>query len=302
MDIAVNHDPEAIALHTINHPQTEHYVSDVFEINPHVATRGRPVGLLWASPDCKHFSKAKGGKPVSKKIRSLAWVVVKWAKAVRPRVICLENVEEFQTWGPLGADNIAFRDIVELDPKTGDTKVLQKVQKLTVGLQQVDSVDTYQIISIASKKIKEVRASTEGVESRPIMWPELPKGPAEMAVLKEAVLNNPLISGLKADKDVQALSRIWLRELTPHKYAYNFKWMGRPIIQVPQDMMAMQEILWEVKPDLVILELGANDMLRALPPARSTSACSSGPLTLGSVSLTETRPPNRMLRRSGEAR
>jgi DNA (cytosine-5)-methyltransferase 1 len=68
-------------------------------------TDGQPVGLLWASPDCKHFSKAKGGQPVSKKIRSLAWVVCKWAKAVRPRVICLENVEEFQTWGPLGADN-----------------------------------------------------------------------------------------------------------------------------------------------------------------------------------------------------
>ncbi|QBH20639.1 DNA cytosine methyltransferase [Alcaligenes faecalis] len=106
VDIAVNHDPEAIALHSINHPQTEHYVSDVFEINPHVATRGRPVGLLWASPDCKHFSKAKGGKPVSRRIRGLAWVVVKWAKAVRPRVIILENVEEFQTWGPLTDDGM----------------------------------------------------------------------------------------------------------------------------------------------------------------------------------------------------
>lgn len=101
VDIAVNHDPEAVSLHAVNHRQTEHYVKDVFEINPLVATRGHPVGLLWASPDCKHFSKAKGGKPVSKRIRGLAWVVVKWAKAVRPRVIILENVEEFKTWGPL---------------------------------------------------------------------------------------------------------------------------------------------------------------------------------------------------------
>lgn len=104
VDIAVNHDPEAVSLHSANHPQTRHYVSDVFEVDPLAVTGGQDVGLLWASPDCKHFSKAKGGKPVSKKIRGLAWVVVKWAKLVRPRVICLENVEEFQTWGPLAED------------------------------------------------------------------------------------------------------------------------------------------------------------------------------------------------------
>lgn len=104
VDIAINHDPEAVSLHQANHPQTMHYVSDVFEVDPLAVTSGRPVGLMWASPDCKHFSKAKGGKPVSKKIRSLAWVVIKWAKLVQPRVICLENVEEFQHWGPLNAD------------------------------------------------------------------------------------------------------------------------------------------------------------------------------------------------------
>ena len=105
VDIAVNHDPEAISLHTANHPQTRHFISDVFEVDPITVTHGQPVGALWASPDCKHFSKAKGGTPVSKKIRGLAWVVVKWAKAVKPRVIFLENVEEFQTWGPLGEDD-----------------------------------------------------------------------------------------------------------------------------------------------------------------------------------------------------
>lgn len=104
VDIAINHAADAVALHQANHPQTLHFVSDVFEVDPLVVADGRPVGLLWASPDCKHFSKAKGGKPVNKNIRSLAWVVVKWAKLVRPRVICLENVEEFQTWGPLLKD------------------------------------------------------------------------------------------------------------------------------------------------------------------------------------------------------
>lgn len=104
VDVAVNHDHAAVSLHEANHPQTLHYVSDVFEVDPLEVTKGRPVGLLWASPDCKHFSKAKGGKPVSKKIRGLAWVVVKWAKLTNPREIYLENVEEFQTWVPLAAD------------------------------------------------------------------------------------------------------------------------------------------------------------------------------------------------------
>jgi DNA (cytosine-5)-methyltransferase 1 len=110
VDIAINHDPEAVALHQANHPQTLHFVSDVFEVDPLAVVDGRPVGMLWASPDCKHFSKAKGGKPVSKKIRGLAWVVIKWAKLVRPRVIFLENVEEFQTWGPLDANNMPCKE------------------------------------------------------------------------------------------------------------------------------------------------------------------------------------------------
>jgi DNA (cytosine-5)-methyltransferase 1 len=106
VDIAINHNLEAVAMHLANHPQTKHYVEDVFDVDPVAVVDGRPVGMLWASPDCKHFSKAKGGKPVSKKIRGLAWVVIKWAKLVRPRVIFLENVEEFQTWGPLDENNM----------------------------------------------------------------------------------------------------------------------------------------------------------------------------------------------------
>lgn len=105
IDIAINHDPEAIAMHKANHPKTTHYVEDVFTVKPLEVTKGQPVGLAWFSPDCKHFSKAKGGKPVEKKIRGLAWVVLKWARLVAPRVIMLENVEEFQDWGPLDKDN-----------------------------------------------------------------------------------------------------------------------------------------------------------------------------------------------------
>ena len=101
VDIAINHDPAAIAMHKANHPDTEHYCESVWDVDPVKAIKGRKVGLAWFSPDCKHFSKAKGGKPVEKKIRGLAWIAVKWAIAVKPRVIMLENVEEFKTWGPL---------------------------------------------------------------------------------------------------------------------------------------------------------------------------------------------------------
>jgi DNA (cytosine-5)-methyltransferase 1 len=100
-DIAINHDREAIAMHKANHPDTEHYCQDVWKVDPRKACRGQPVAVAWFSPDCKHHSKAKGGKPVDKKVRDLAWVVVRWAKAVRPALIMLENVEEFRDWGPL---------------------------------------------------------------------------------------------------------------------------------------------------------------------------------------------------------
>lgn len=101
VDIAINHDENAVAMHTTNHPDTLHYCESVFDVNPMAATAGRPVGLAWFSPDCRHFSKAKGSKPVEKEIRGLAWIVIRWALAVRPRVMMLENVEEFKTWGPL---------------------------------------------------------------------------------------------------------------------------------------------------------------------------------------------------------
>lgn len=101
VDIAINHDPNAVAMHSTNHPDTLHYCESVYDIDPRTATAGRPVGLAWFSPDCRHFSKAKGAKPVEKSIRGLAWIVIRWALAVRPRVMLLENVEEFRTWGPL---------------------------------------------------------------------------------------------------------------------------------------------------------------------------------------------------------
>lgn len=101
VNAAINHDPAAIRMHEANHPYTEHYQASVWDVDPEAVCRGRPVALAWFSPDCKHFSKAKGAALVDRKIRGLAWIVLRWAAKVRPRVIILENVEEFQTWGPV---------------------------------------------------------------------------------------------------------------------------------------------------------------------------------------------------------
>jgi DNA (cytosine-5)-methyltransferase 1 len=110
VDIAINHDPDAIAMHRANHPNTRHYCEDVWQVDLVEACGGNPVGLAWFSPDCTHFSRAKGGKPVDKNIRGLAWVTIRWALKVRPRVIMLENVPEIRTWGPLGTDSKPIKE------------------------------------------------------------------------------------------------------------------------------------------------------------------------------------------------
>jgi len=104
-DVAINHDPEAVAMHEANHPFTRHYCENIWDVEPRDITNGRPVALVWLSPDCRHFSKAKGGAPVSKRVRGLAWIALRYALQVKPRFFMLENVEEFQTWGPLAEDD-----------------------------------------------------------------------------------------------------------------------------------------------------------------------------------------------------
>ncbi|WP_265734821.1 DNA cytosine methyltransferase [Pseudazoarcus pumilus] len=102
-DIAINHNDDALSMHRANHPQTRHFVADVFEVCPRGATQGRPVGLLHLSPDCTHHSQAAGGQPRDTRIRALSWVGVRWAGQVAPRVITLENVKQIRQWGPLVA-------------------------------------------------------------------------------------------------------------------------------------------------------------------------------------------------------
>jgi DNA (cytosine-5)-methyltransferase 1 len=110
-DVAINHNAAALALHAANHPETLHLDSNIWDVEPREVTKGRHVGLFWASPDCKHFSKAKGGAPRDRNIRDLAWVVVKWAEDVKPDVILMENVEEFVTWGPVDDEGQPIREL-----------------------------------------------------------------------------------------------------------------------------------------------------------------------------------------------
>lgn len=164
VDIAINHDQAAIAMHRANHPSTEHYTEDVWKVDPVQACAGRPVALAWFSPDCKHHSKAKGGKPVSRKIRGLAWVAIKWAKAVHPRVIMLENVEEFQDWGRLDANN-------RPDPRyKGETfrRFVRQLERLGYEVQ-------YRLLKACDYGAPTIRKRfflIARCDGKPIIWPE----------------------------------------------------------------------------------------------------------------------------------
>ena len=209
VDIAINHDPNAVAMHTTNHPGTLHYCESVYSVRPKVATAGRSVGLAWFSPDCRHFSKAKGAKPVEKAIRGLAWVVLRWGLDVKPRVMKLENVEEFKTWGPLLAGEM------RPDPARAGETFEAFIGMLTTGISadhpalaecceflniSLDSEDAARLVNGLGYTVeyRELRACDYGAptirkrffmvmrcDGKPIVWPEAthgdPKSPAVQA-------------------------------------------------------------------------------------------------------------------------
>lgn len=170
VDVAINHDSDAILMHRTNHPHTEHYQASVWDVDPCEVCRGRPVGLLWASPDCKHFSKAKGGKPVDKRIRGLAWIVLRWAGRVRPRVIILENVEEFQTWGPVRRGR-------PVKARAGRTfqRFIDQLEGLGYAVEWRELVAADYGAPTTRKRFFLI-ARCDG---RPIVWPEPTHAPAE---------------------------------------------------------------------------------------------------------------------------
>ena len=208
VDIAINHDPNAVAMHTTNHPDTLHYCESVYSVRPKVATAGRRVGLVWFSPDCRHFSKAKGAKPVEKAIRGLAWIVIRWALDVGPRVMMLENVEEFKTWGPLLAAEMrpdparvgetfrAFVGMLTTGIPANHPALAECCEFLNISL---DSEDAARLVKGLGYIVeyRELRACDYGAptirkrffmvmrrDGQPIVWPEATHGdPKSAAVL-----------------------------------------------------------------------------------------------------------------------
>lgn len=180
VDIAINHDPEAIKMHKANHPNTKHYCENVWAVDPVKACGGHPVALAWFSPDCKHFSKAKGGKPKDKNIRGLAWVACRWAGLVRPRVIMLENVEEFKTWGPLGRRHHPIKS------KQGETfrKFVQQLTDLgyEVEFRELVAAD-YGAPTMRKRFFMIARC-----DGKPIVWPEPTHAPADSDEVKDGLL------------------------------------------------------------------------------------------------------------------
>lgn len=168
VDLALNHDPIALAVHRANHPRTLHLEADIWRAKPMDVTNGRPVALLWASPDCTHFSIAKGGKPRKKKIRSLAWKVCRWARDVRPAVICLENVQEFRGWGPLGKDDKPIK------ARMGETFHRWKRQLERLGyIVDHRILDASHYGAPTKRKRLFLVARCDGL---PIRWPEITHG------------------------------------------------------------------------------------------------------------------------------
>lgn len=180
VDIAINHDIEAIRMHKANHPSTKHYCESVWDINPIEVCKGNPVALAWFSPDCKHFSKAKGGKPKDKKIRGLAWVALRWAALVRPRVIMLENVEEFKTWGPL---NRRHRPI---KAKQGVT--FQKFCKQLRNLGYNVEFNELVAADYGAPTMRKRFFMIARCDGKPIVWPEPTHAPADSEKVKAGLL------------------------------------------------------------------------------------------------------------------
>lgn len=227
VDIAINHDPEAIKMHKANHPNTKHYCENVWAVDPVKACNGHPVALAWFSPDCKHFSKAKGGKPKDKNIRGLAWVACRWAGLVRPRVIMLENVEEFKTWGPLNRKHHPIKN------KQGETfkKFVQQLTDLGYEVQFKELVAADYGAPTMRKRFFMI-ARCDG---KPIVWPEPTHAPADSEEVKAGLLKPYVGAYTQLDFSLPCPSIFDTSEEIKKKYGIR---AVRPLAQKTMDRIA----------------------------------------------------------------
>lgn len=214
VDIAINHDVNAILMHRANHPFTEHYREDVWAVDPVAAVRGRKVRLLWASPDCKHFSRAKGAALVDKKIRGLAWVVLRWAAKVRPDVIMLENVPEFVTWGPV-------RRGKPVKSKAGVTYQKWKSQLEALGYV----IDTRELVAAdyGAPTILKRFCLVARCDGRPIVFPKRTHAPAGSPEVLSGKCKPWRSAAEIMDFDAPVYSIFESKESIKEKYGVNVK-------------------------------------------------------------------------------
>ena len=259
--IAINHDPEAIKMHKANHPNTEHYCENVWAVDPVKACKGHPVALAWFSPDCKHFSKAKGGKPKDKNIRGLAWVALRWAGLVRPRVIMLENVEEFKTWGPL---NRGHHPIKAKQGKTFE-KFVQQLNDLgyTVEFKELIAAD-YGAPTMRKRFFMIARC-----DGKPIVWPEPTHGPADSEAVKAGLLKPYVGAYTQLDFSLPCPSIFDTSEEIKEKYGIR---AVRPLAQKTMDRIArgfIKFVLNNPKPFIIQCNHGGerrpNDIREPMP-------------------------------------
>lgn len=227
VDIAINHDPEAIKMHKANHPNTKHYCENVWAVDPVKACKGHPVGLAWFSPDCKHFSKAKGGKPKDKNIRGLAWVALRWAGLVRPRVIMLENVEEFQQWGPLNRRHHPIKK------KKGQTyrKFIKQLWELGYMVQTKELIAADYGAPTMRKRFFLIARCDGGS----IIWPEPTHGPVDSEAVKTGLLKPYVGAYTQLDFSLPCPSIFDTSEEIKEKYGIR---AVRPLAQKTMDRIA----------------------------------------------------------------
>lgn len=283
--IAINHDPDAIRMHRTNHPYTEHLQASVWDVDPVAKCRGRPVGLAWFSPDCKHFSKAKGAALVDRKIRGLAWITLRWAAKVRPRVIILENVEEFQTWGPV-------RKGKPVKKLAGTTfrKFISQLEALgyTVEFRELVAADYG---APTSRKRFYMIARCDG---KPIVWPKpthsktgangLPKWRSAAEIIDWS-LPCPSVFASKAEimaeyglKAVRPLAKNTMRRIIRGVDKFTIR-SGKPFIVQQKFQNAAQNI---EKPLTTVTAVGAHELCKPLlAPVTVTNTSNSVGATVG---------------------
>lgn len=297
--IAINHDPAAILMHKTNHPYTEHFQASVWDIDPVAVCRGRSVGLAWFSPDCKHFSKAKGAALVDRKIRGLAWITLRWAAKVRPRVIILENVEEFQTWGPVRKGKpvkklagTTFRKFIDQLTELGYTVEYRELIAADYGAP-------------TSRKRFYLVARCDG---KPIVWPKpthsktgadgLPKWRSAAEIIDWS-LPCPSVFATKAEimdryglKAVRPLAKNTMRRIIRGVDKFTIR-SGKPFIVQQKFQNAAQNI---EKPLTTVTAVGAHELCKPLlAPVTVTNTSNSVGGTVGAPVHTVTTAGNQML-------